>query len=150
MSLLVRPIGVELQNTTVHNGSSGSMCGVCHRNSFCRGFGRQNRSIDAIDDFDAKLFHWQISGCYPNELYCRVRCQSLRELQQPSLILHAESQAMFPLLAVDVQDIRQSGRQGCPIDVRLKRYMKGLHGGARKTHENSCYDQGQQQPASFQ
>ena len=69
---------MELQNTTVHNGSSGSMRGVRHRNSFCRGFGGQNRSIDAIDDFDAKLFHWRIPGCYPKELYCRVRCQSLR------------------------------------------------------------------------
>jgi hypothetical protein len=78
VSLLARPIGVKLQNTTVHNGSSGSMRGVCHRNSFCRGFGRQYRGIDAIDDFDAKLFHWRISGFYPRELYCRVRCQSLR------------------------------------------------------------------------
>ena len=56
----------------------------------------------------------------------------------------------FPLLAVDVQDIRQVGRQGCPIDVRLKRRMKGLHGGAGKTHENSCYDQSRQEPANFQ
>jgi len=78
VSLLARPIGVKLQNTTVHNGSSGSMRGVCHRDSFCRGFRRQNRSIDAIDDFDAKFFHWRISGCYPSELYCRVRRQSLR------------------------------------------------------------------------
>jgi hypothetical protein len=54
VSLLARPIGVELQNTTVHNDSSGSMRGVCHRDSFCRGLGRENRSIDSIDHFDAK------------------------------------------------------------------------------------------------
>jgi hypothetical protein len=78
VSLLGGPIGVELQNTAAHDGSSGSMRGVCHRDSFCRGFGRQNCGIDAIDDFDAKLSHWRISGFYPSELYCRVRCQSLR------------------------------------------------------------------------
>ena len=78
MPLFARPIGMELQNTTLHKGSSGSMRGVCHRDSFCRGFGRQNRGIDAIDDFDAKLSHWRISGCYPSELYYGVRCQSLR------------------------------------------------------------------------
>jgi hypothetical protein len=78
VSLLARPIGVKLQNTAVHNGSSGSMRGVCHRNAFCRGFGRQNRSIDAINDFDAKLFHWRISGRHPSELYYLFRCQSLR------------------------------------------------------------------------
>jgi hypothetical protein len=78
VSLLACPIGVELQNTTAHNGSSGSMRGVCHRNSFRRGFGRQNRCIDAIDHFDAKLFHCQISGCYSSELYCWLRRQSLR------------------------------------------------------------------------
>jgi hypothetical protein len=76
--LLDRPIGVKLQDTTVHNGSSGSMRGIRHRNSFCRGFGSQYRSIDAIDDFDAKWFHWRISQCYSYELFCRVQSQSLR------------------------------------------------------------------------
>jgi hypothetical protein len=70
--LFARPIGMELQNTTLHNGSSGSMCGVCHCDSFGRGFGRQNRRIGSIDHFDAKRFHWRISGSLPNELYGRV------------------------------------------------------------------------------
>jgi hypothetical protein len=68
VALLGRPIGVELQNTAAQNGSSGSMRGVCHRDSFCRRLGRQNCGINAIDDFDAKLSHWRISGRYPSEV----------------------------------------------------------------------------------
>jgi hypothetical protein len=94
--LFARPIGMELQNTTLHNGSSGSMRGVCHRDSFCRGFGRQHRSIGSIDHFDAKRFHWRISGCLPNESYGLVRRPSrLLILRLPSKQLGLSSAVSF-------------------------------------------------------